>query len=766
MLPGPPPNDSASNLLADSLSRGVLIFTSWVLAVAGFALAALVSAEAPESQLRIALNVAVGVLGLTTLLVARTQRYLLAGHLIVWGMWIIVAMLVWNTDAGRSPSWMNYPVLVVLTGWLLGTRATLVLASATVTLLLAQYLINPFPPPASPAEARSFTHVVFVMALIILTTGLTLLSRRSYERHLAAVQRTSLELADRDAELQKVSQAVKQSTDSVVITDLTPRIEYVNDAFELNTGYTREEVLGRNPNLLHSGKTPPAVHKDMWSALKRGQAWQGEFRNRRKDGSEFVELARITPVRQADGRITHYVAVKQDVTRIRLVESEIQRLTHFDQLTGLPNRALLMTRLDQCLTAARRQHRLDAIILFNIDRFKYVNDAGGHTLGDSVLVTISQRIRDLLGPEDTLARLSADEFAILLHGSSPQRDAVSGRALSLANAIHTSLRQPTNYGSVNDLWISASMGVALFPHSDVDSAHEVLRRADTALHRAKSSGGAQTTFFDAEMGAVAAQRFRAEHELRRGVPGGELRLFLQPQVDAQGCLVGAEALVRWQHPQRGLLAPAEFISVAEASDQIVEIDEWVTEQACQLLAMHGAPATLSVNISPRHFRLPRFVPWLLELVARHGVQPGRLVLEVTENLLIEDVDAVITKMNILTAHGILFSIDDFGTGYSSLSYLKRLPIHELKIDKSFVQDATGGESDAMLVETILAVARHLRLKVVAEGVETQEQADFLNQRGTVVHQGYLFGRPEDAAVWMDRWRSALPTTTGTPEETA
>jgi len=303
--------------------------------------------------------------------------------------------------------------------------------------------------------------------------------------------------------------------------------------------------------------------------------------------------------------------------------------------------------------------------------------------------------------------------------------------------------------------VTASLGITLFPLSVDDTPQEVLRRADTALHRAKDAGGNQSAFFDVGMGELTQQRFRIEHELRQGIAAGELRLFIQPQVNAAGQIVSAEALVRWQHPDRGLLPPGVFIPIAEESDLIIELENWVTREACRLMAreeMAGYPLHLSVNISPRHFRQSGFVDWLIELMGQEGNDPGYLTLEITEGMVIENVDELIAKMNRLSKLGIHFSIDDFGTGYSSLAYLKRLPIDELKIDKTFVQDAPTSPDDGALVETILAIAKHLHLKVVAEGVETMAQADFLNARAEVIHQGYLYGRPEPAEGFLARRR--------------
>jgi diguanylate cyclase (GGDEF)-like protein/PAS domain S-box-containing protein len=563
------------------------------------------------------------------------------------------------------------------------------------------------------------------------------------------------EVQARDQALGKLSLAVEQSPESIVITDLGGRIEYVNEAFVRNTGYSREEALGANPRMLKSGRTPPEIYPALWAALTQGQVWQGEFINQRKDGREYIESAVISPVRSTDGRITHYLAVKQDISDRKLAEAQIHRLAYFDATTGLPNRTLLMDRLAQMLAVGRRSGHQEALLLLNIDRFKNINDARGHTLGDALLKTLGERLEGLLREGDTLARLAADEFALLLPNLDHQPKQASHHALAMADRIHTALRQPFAIGG-EEVTVTATLGITLFPEILDEMPDHILRRADNALHRAKDAGGNQTAFFEIGMGDSAEQRFRVERELHRAIPAGELRLYFQPQVDAQRKLAGAEALVRWQHPERGLLPPGVFIPVAEESDLIVELGTWVLAEACRLMAqedMAGCPFRLSVNLSPRHFRQKGFVPWLRDLLSATGADPTHLTLEVTEGLMIDNINDVVAKMSELTALGIHFSLDDFGTGYSSLAYIKRLPIHELKIDKTFVQDAPTDPDDAALVETILAVAQHMHLKVVAEGVETEEQAAFLNARATVIHQGYLYGKPELAETWIARWRN-------------
>ena len=553
-------------------------------------------------------------------------------------------------------------------------------------------------------------------------------------------------LREKESTLRKLSLAVEQSPENIYITDLDGNIEYVNESFVRKTGYDRSEIIGRNPRILHSGKTPASTYEDLWKNLLSGNTWQGEFYNKRKDGGEYIEHAIISPIRQPDGRITHYVSVQEDITEKKRAEAEINRLAFYDTLTGLPNRALLLERTAQALATIRRIGQRSALISFNIDRFKTINDAGGQAMGDVLIKAVAERLSHILHQGDVVAHIAGDEFAILLSDLAPQQQAAAHMAMHISNRIHTELQEPFVIGN-ESITLTACLGIALFPGSGADSALDILRRGNTALHHAKTRGSGQTAFFDDTLDENAKQRFEIERELQQAIKHGDLRVFLQPQVEANGKFVGAEALVRWQHPQRGLIQPGAFIPVAEESNLIIEIGEWMFGEVCRLLAREEVatlPIRIGVNISPRHFRQADFVEQIRKGLASTGADPTHLTLEVTEGMVIDNINDVVAKMNELSALGIHFSMDDFGTGYSSLAYLKRLPIHELKIDKSFVQDLTVDPDDDALVEAILAVARLMHVKVVAEGVETSEQAAFLNLRGQVVHQGYLFGRPEPA----------------------
>lgn len=430
----------------------------------------------------------------------------------------------------------------------------------------------------------------------------------------------------------------------------------------------------------------------------------------------------------------------------------IEQLAYYDPLTALPNRSLLIESIDKAISKCEAAQCDGALILLNLDRFKTLNDARGHASGDVLLRAVAERINSVVEAGDMLARMSADEFAILLVRAKQYSPSIDVLADQLAEKIQIALTRPLRVDT-EEITVSSSIGIASFPMDAHDTTGDVLRRVDTAMHRAKTEGGNQSIIFDHSMGKSVENHFLIERELRQAVRSGQLKLFLQSQVNNAGVIVGAEALVRWQHPERGFISPTAFIHIAEESDLIIEIGRWVLTEACRLLTCEGLAGrsiVLSVNISPKQFRQPRFAASIKHLLAETGADPTHLKLEVTENLLIHNMNDVIAKMIELAALGIRFSLDDFGTGYSSLAYLKRLPIQELKIDRSFVQDVTINPDDATLVESILAVAKHMKLQVVAEGVETEEQASFLNARGDVIHQGYLFSKPELAADWLKR----------------
>ena len=569
---------------------------------------------------------------------------------------------------------------------------------------------------------------------------------------LVVVGRDITERKRAEERLNLASHVFDTTGEGIAVTDMHANIVAINPAFTKITGYTEAEALGQNPRILKSGRQDKRFYLDLWRELTTRGEWRGELLNKRKNGEIYPQWSTISAIRNEAGESISYVSVFSDMTEIQQAQQRADQLAWRDTLTGLANRALFLRQVEQSLVSAKREKHFADVLLIDLDRFKEINEARGLAVGDALLKEVAERFSSLLHEDDLLARLDSDEFAVLLPRLRTSREAAAREALAVAEKLRAALHAVIEIDG-DAIHVEASIGIVLLPDTPEELATDVVRKAEMALARAKSEGGARAMFFEAAMGDAAKSRFRLEAELRTAIAGEQLRLYLQPQVDATGKQVGAEALVRWQHPERGLVMPGAFIPLAEASDLIVAIDQWVLSSVCRLLAQldgEGRTPHIAVNISPRHFQQASFVADVRHHLSFSGADPTYLVLEVTEGLMIGDIDDVIVKMTALSAMGIHFSIDDFGTGYSSLAYIKRLPIHELKIDRSFIQDAATDPNDAALVETIVTVARLLHLQVVAEGVETQAQADLLNSYGSVIHQGYFYGRPEPVEKWLER----------------
>ncbi|GDY34757.1 bifunctional diguanylate cyclase/phosphodiesterase [Acidovorax sp. NB1] len=750
----------------DATTRHLVRVAGWAVMLLGFAIGLLLLWDEPVQPARVALNFVAGLVGGTTLLLARSRRWTLATHLLVWGVWVSVSLVAARNGGVNGPNLLNYPVIIVLAGWLLGVRATITLVVLTALLFLG-FIWADVQGMFKPVQvANRVAGAVYLAGILVLTAAATLLSRRNYMSRVREAQQTAANLAASEASLRKLLRAVEQSPEAIVITDLREDIEYVNEAFVRRTGYERDEVVGRASAEYSSNGLAPAQREGLRSTLARGDSWAGEQVNYRKDGQSMIESVVVAPIRQPDGRVSHYVELKQDITERKRAADEIHRLAHFDSLTGLPNRSTLMERL-QALhgRTGRPPTTHHALLLLDLDRFTTFNDARGSEMGDRLLCAVALRLSEILPAQSLLVRVAGDEFALLLHGLGVDVSLAGRHALAFADKLQSALLRPLRLeGDAQDAQLGASVGITLYPQTAGDGAHDALRRAGMALHRAKQAGGGRAAFFEQGMGEAAEQRFRLERELRHAIGAGELRLHLQSQVNVDGQLTGAEVLVRWQHPRDGLVPPGVFIPIAEESDLIVSLGEWVLAHACGLLAQpafHERRLRLSVNLSARQFRQSGFVPQVRSLLASTGADPRLLTLEVTEGLVIEDFDDTVAKMRELAVLGVDISLDDFGTGYSSLAYLKRLPIQEIKIDRSFVHDAPTNADDGVLVEGILSVARHFGLRVVAEGVETQAQADFLSQRAPeIVYQGYLFGRPEPDTQWLARLVPAEALRTG------
>ena len=445
----------------------------------------------------------------------------------------------------------------------------------------------------------------------------------------------------------------------------------------------------------------------------------------------------------------HFIALSRDVTRRHEAEAAMYRLAYFDALTGLPNRRLLLQRLQDALVTAQQQGGMGALFYIDLDNFKEINDARGHGVGDGLLVQVAARLQDAAGPQETVARLGSDEFVMLVPRLGDTPSVAREQACRRAQQLRECLDAPYDLGGVH-YGSTGSIGVTLFPKNG-EAVEDLLREADTAMFCAKDRGRNQVCFFEQDMHAAAQERLALLQDLKSAVDNDALLTYAQPQVDAAGQLIGAELLLRWPHPQRGFVPPAQFIPVAEQAGLIVRMGARVIQQACATLAelhQQGRALSISVNVSPRQFRQADFVEQVRAALHSTGAPAALLTLEVTESLLVENWQDTARRMHELVALGVRFSIDDFGTGYSSLAYLKRLPLYELKIDRSFVQDAPSDANDAAIVQAILSVARHLRLRVVAEGVETRQQADFLIAHHCHGLQGYLFGLPQPLRDWL------------------
>ena len=567
---------------------------------------------------------------------------------------------------------------------------------------------------------------------------------------LAVAQR----LATAESEL-RIAAIAFEAQEGMFITDARRVILRVNRAFTRITGYVPEEAVGQTPKLLNSGRHPPEFFTAMTDSIQSSGGWQGEIWNRRKNGEIYPEWMTITTVNDAQGQIVNFVATLTDITFRKQAEDEIKHLAFYDPLTHLPNRRLMADRLRHALAVADRHGRHGALMLLDLDNFKSLNDTLGHDAGDQLLVEVASRLEACVRDGDTVARLGGDEFVVILEGLDENHKAAM-QAESVAVKILAKLSQPyqvevTEGVDSSQVRVSrehqctSSIGIAMFDNREA-AAEELLKRADTAMYEAKAAGRDTLRFFDHGMQAVLSARATLGSELRHAIAEEQFLVFFQPQVDAAGQATGAEALVRWQHPQRGMVSPAEFIPVAEETGLILPIGFWVLHQSCRQLAEWGrvpefAHLTLAVNISARQFSMPNLVDEVVSLIEATGAPADHLKLELTESLLLKNADDVITKMNELRRHGVRFSLDDFGTGYSSLSYLKALPLDQLKIDQSFVRDVLTDSNDAAIARTIVALADALGLAVIAEGVETDAQRAFLGEVGCRHYQGYLFSRP-------------------------
>jgi len=542
----------------------------------------------------------------------------------------------------------------------------------------------------------------------------------------------------------RVAATAFESQDGMFVTDADKIILRVNRAFTTITGYSAEEAVGKTPALLKSGRQDQHFYASMWDSINHTGVWEGEIWNKRKSGELYPERLIITSVKNADGVITNYVASLTDITETKAATDEIKNLAFFDPLTRLPNRRLLLDRLKQALASSARSGNKGALLFLDLDHFKTLNDTLGHDVGDLLLQQVAARLTSCVREGDTVARIGGDEFVVLLEDLSPQPIEAAALAENISNKILESVDQLYQLAA-HSYRSTVSIGATLL-NDHVTGVEELLKQADIAMYQAKDSGRNALRFFDPQMQEAITARTELEGQLRMAIEQQQFKLYYQIQVDNDGVPIGAEALIRWLHPERGLIPPLQFIPLAEDTGMILPIGRWVLDTACaQLKKWQQNKATrelsLSVNVSAKQFHQPEFVNQVQSILERYAIDPAFLKLELTESTLLEDVEGVIHRMIKLRKIGVRFELDDFGTGYSSLQYLKKLPLNQLKIDQSFVLDITLDSNDRALVCTIIAMAHSLDLKVIAEGVETTEQLDFLKNKGCNHYQGYLFGKP-------------------------
>jgi diguanylate cyclase (GGDEF)-like protein/PAS domain S-box-containing protein len=558
------------------------------------------------------------------------------------------------------------------------------------------------------------------------------------------------ERRDADARLHEQASLLDKAKDAIVVRGLDNQVHYWNKGAERLYGWTAEEAIGRSvEELLH--EDPTVLHNATRQVIKLGE-WSGEITERRKNGTTLPVEAQWTLVRDEAGQPKSIFEIKTDISQRKAAERKVQQLAFYDPLTQLPNRQLLMDRLERAIAASTHRGRVSALLFIDLDDFKSLNDTLGHATGDLLLQQVGRRLTACVNDTDTVARFGGDEFVVLLEQIGSNFDEAIALTTSIGEGILDALNQAYQLDNYKHNGTS-SIGITLFKDDKVDMG-ELLKQADMAMYQAKAAGRNTLCFFDPRMQAAVSARMSLEADLRQGLRERQFLLHYQPQVDRTGRITGVEALIRWQHPKRGMVSPLEFIQLAEETGLILPLGEWVLETACQQLATWAglpelANLEIAVNVSARQFHHPGFVEQVLGALTVTGAVPQQLKLELTESMLFDDLEGTISKMNVLRTKGISFALDDFGTGYSSLAYLKRLPLDMLKIDRSFVRDLLINGNDAVIARTIIALGSNLGLKVIAEGVETEGQRDFLFQLGCDAYQGYLCTKPlpaEDVAA--------------------
>ena len=611
----------------------------------------------------------------------------------------------------------------------------------------------------NPAVSSSLSDPIallqgIVLLLLLLLAVLGGMAWRLYQSCRQLQQAAARRLGDSEERLAAIAFELQES---IFICDPQGTILRVNRAYTELTGFDAEEVVGQKPDVFKSGQHDDLFYRGMLHALSIDGHWQGEVWCRRKNGEEYPCWLNVTAVQGEESRnahgggVSHYIAAFTDVSERKQNEARIRQLAFYDPLTQLPNRRLLMDRLNHAIISTMRHNTHGAVLFIDLDNFKILNDTKGHHIGDQLLLHVAERLKACVRAEDTVSRLGGDEFLVMLENLSPEAGEAAREVERVAEKVRLSLSQPYFFQdrqkSVDpcEFHSTPSIGICLFRGCTVP-VDEILKRADMAMYQAKDAGCNTYRFFDPAMQAALESHTALEASLRQALLAQQFEVHYQAQVDSNQRIWGAEALLRWKHPVRGMVSPAEFIPVAETTHLILPIGHWVLLTVCRQIKVWEKQADkahlrVAVNVSARQFSQQDFVREVREVVEITGIDPSRLKLELTESLLLDNVNDAVDKMRALKAIGIGFSLDDFGTGHSSLAYLKRLPLEQLKIDQSFVRDITSDPDDAVIVQAIIGIARHLSLNIIAEGVETSDQCSFLETHGCHTFQGYLFSRP-------------------------
>ncbi len=690
---------------------------------------------------------------LLVLMIALLSRYLLSRdkilaskYVLTIGVWLTVTAAAVFTGGVHAPAVMAYPAIIIGAAWLIHTRVAWVMTALTMAATIGTGLAESWALLPTWWPSSTVMYVGDQVVIYVLTATLAAFLVRSYQNR---VEELNTVIAERQQALdtlrirdERFTLLFDRATDGIIVLSTEGTIVAANDAFARMHGYTPHEMQSVNLRDLDTPDTLRALPQRLQRILS-GEALTFEVYHYHKDG--HVVPLEVTSSLIAIGEERLIQAFHRDISQRKLAEEEINHLAFYDPLTNLPNRRLLLDRLTQVIAASTRHLAKSALLFVDLDNFKRLNDTKGHLQGDALLKQVAQRLVTCIRKIDTAARLGSDEFAVLLTDLSRSELEAATQAECVAEKILATLNQDyaLEYGMQ---YSTSSIGITLFGGNPVENALDTLKRGELAMYEAKTAGRNALRFFDQQMQVDVTRHVALEADLREAVLSQQFVLFYQSQIVGAGRIAGVEVLLRWQHPTRGLVSPSEFIELAEETGLILPIGLWVLETACRQLALWAnrpelAHLTLSVNVSARQFHQNEFVEQVLTVLSRSGANPKRLKLELTESMLVQDVESVIVKMSTLKSKGVSFSLDDFGTGYSSLSYLKRLPLDQLKIDQGFVRNILTDSNDAAIAGMVVALASGLGLSVIAEGVELEAQRDLLASLGCHYYQGYLFSRP-------------------------